>query len=348
MHKIAISICRRVLAVRRHLILPTMNTFLEYTKQAHQLISMGLVADSGQEDLMSRLQCVGFYRLLSYMHPFREAPSPETAGDYLHLRFRPGTDFSRIWRYYLFDRRLRLLIMDAVERVEIVLRSQIAHEWARYAGHHNPQGQPGNFAKKYRKKSRETRLASFQDYYNRSTEDFAYYYKETLQIANADELPVNVFVQFSTFGSLHKLYTEGLPLPVRQKIAQNMGVRDVAFYSKLLALFLNARNMCAHHARVWNRLWKYDAADSVHPKKERLEPIVGLTDEPYWATCIQTYGRESTAFLLTALLYMVNRAATTSRWKSRLVTMFEKESPVRSITREMGFPTDWQTQGDWA
>jgi hypothetical protein len=41
--------------------------------------------------------------------------------------FRPGTTFQQVMNLYVFDKRLRLLFLDAIERVEVALRVDIAY-----------------------------------------------------------------------------------------------------------------------------------------------------------------------------------------------------------------------------
>ena len=43
----------------------------------------------------------------------------------------PGTSFDGIIELYLFDKKLRLSVLDAVERIEVHLRTVIAHELGR-------------------------------------------------------------------------------------------------------------------------------------------------------------------------------------------------------------------------
>ena len=68
----------------------------------------------------SFLQSVSFFRLSPYMRPFQQ---PED----IDHRFRDGSQFRQLTRLYDFDRRLRLLTMDAIERVEIASRAVISN-----------------------------------------------------------------------------------------------------------------------------------------------------------------------------------------------------------------------------
>jgi abortive infection bacteriophage resistance protein len=65
---------------------------------------------------------INYYRLRAYWLPY-EIIDPN--GDH---QFRTGTRFADVIAIYQFDRALRLLLLDAIERIEISLRSR----WANY------------------------------------------------------------------------------------------------------------------------------------------------------------------------------------------------------------------------
>ncbi len=83
---------------------------LTFAEQAELLLGRGLVAPS-KEAVIAKLQAVSYYRLSAYWYPFR------LTDDIL----RPGTTLEMVWRRYTFDRQLRLLLMDAIERAEIAV-----------------------------------------------------------------------------------------------------------------------------------------------------------------------------------------------------------------------------------
>ncbi|WIM72120.1 Abi family protein [Corynebacterium suedekumii] len=75
------------------------------------------------EELLTR---VGYYRLSGYWYPFRQ--SSQVNGETVVLdNFISGTTLSAISELYEFDRRLRLLVLDAIERVEVAMRFQVGH-----------------------------------------------------------------------------------------------------------------------------------------------------------------------------------------------------------------------------
>lgn len=83
------------------------------TKQADNLIAKGMSGD--RDEMASRLAVVSAHRLAEYWEPFIGADG----------RFAVGTAFDLVWSRYAFDRRLRLLLFDAIERIEICLKSQL-------------------------------------------------------------------------------------------------------------------------------------------------------------------------------------------------------------------------------
>ena len=74
------------------------------------------------------LKRVGYYRLSAYWYPFRKmAVSPPSAASLRLDEFTPGTNFDEIIDFYVFDKGLRMLVSDALERIEIALRAEIAN-----------------------------------------------------------------------------------------------------------------------------------------------------------------------------------------------------------------------------
>ena len=96
---------------------------LSFEEQAELLIGRGLVAD--KDELIQRLCSVSYYRLSGYLHPFR-LPDSDT--------YREGTRLQVIWDRYCFDRRLRGLLLDAIERVEVAIRTQLTYHFAHAYG----------------------------------------------------------------------------------------------------------------------------------------------------------------------------------------------------------------------
>jgi len=113
---------------------------LSVEQQVDLLMERGMTGD--RTLMIERLLVVGYYRLSGYWYPFRKAvaqPVELPEGAEPDETFLPDTSFETVWRRYAFDRRLRLLIIDAIERFEVTLRTQIA-------SHHCQQHGPFGYA----------------------------------------------------------------------------------------------------------------------------------------------------------------------------------------------------------
>jgi len=87
-------------------------------KQIELLTNRGMViADSASA--LNDLSHIGYYRLRGYWIPFETTDA--TGNDH---RFLAGTTFEQVLILYTFDRALRLLVNDAIERIEISVRNQ--------------------------------------------------------------------------------------------------------------------------------------------------------------------------------------------------------------------------------
>jgi len=98
-----------------------------YAEQTELLKQRGMrIDDSDQAEFY--FQHLNYYRLGAYWLPFE--------ADHGSHRFKQGTCFSDVMNLYIFDRELRLLVLDAIERVEVSVRAQWAHQMANLHGPH--------------------------------------------------------------------------------------------------------------------------------------------------------------------------------------------------------------------
>ena len=77
------------------------------------------------------LSNISYYRLSAYMYPYKQIGD----GKFLDS-FIPGTTWDMIYNLYVFDRKLRLLVFDAIERLEVAIRTQIIHKLSHKYGSH--------------------------------------------------------------------------------------------------------------------------------------------------------------------------------------------------------------------
>ena len=66
------------------------------------------------------LEHIGYYRLSAYMHPLLEIPKE-------HHLYKRGATFSKVMMLYRFDKKLRLLLFNELEKIEVAVRSAIVN-----------------------------------------------------------------------------------------------------------------------------------------------------------------------------------------------------------------------------
>jgi len=288
---------------------------LTFEEQADRLLSRGLIAD--RDTLISRLKVVNYYRLSGYLYPFRRKDDS----------YADGTTLEKVWRRYTFDRRLRLLVLDAIERVEVAAKTQIVYVLAHETG---PFG--------YTKQTNLPKLDTQQFAYflqrifeetKHSREDYVLHFKKKYGAQNT-YLPLWMLAEIMSFGELLTLFM-GVETAIKQKIAAQYGVADVVLFSWLRSLNVT-RNICAHHGRLWNR-------------ELGVRPMIpGERKHPQWYTPVIV--RNNRIFgTLTVLKFMLGFCAPQSGWPHRVSELLSIYPDV-PITA-MGFPPDWTKCPIW-
>ena len=103
---------------------------LTFSQQVDLLIARGLVVNN-KKRVEKTLANISYYRLSAYMLPFKECQNGVVID-----RFVPDTTWEMVYDLYKFDRKLRLLLFDAIERIEIAIRTQIVNQLSLKYGSH--------------------------------------------------------------------------------------------------------------------------------------------------------------------------------------------------------------------
>lgn len=154
--------------------------------------------------LRKALETVGYYRLTAYWFPYKMTSDEGKAV------FREGTTFDGIMRTYEFDRRLRLLMFEAVDRIEVFLRSRLAYFAAEEDGVFGyPESAKDKLAKEYL-------IAQKSEQY---IKHFAGKYGDEHNLP-----PYWMMVECATMGTLELLYSKVSP-KTRTAVASKLGVK---------------------------------------------------------------------------------------------------------------------------
>lgn len=288
---------------------------LTFESQADQLLTRGLIAD--RAILIQRLKSVNYYRLSGYWFPFR---NPDNT-------FKPNTSLDLIWRRYIFDRQLRLLIMDGIERVEVSVRTSLIYHFSHKYG-------PFGYENKINLPNLDDQehydlLEKFATEQMRSKEIFVTHFINKYGDCHG-YLPLWSAAEITTFGMMLTLF-RGSHASIKQLVAKEYGIRDVVLRHWLYALN-SVRNICAHHGRLWNR----ELGIKPFIPKERKHPE--------WHQPVKIQNNRIFA-ILTIIKYMLDRIAPQSRWPNRLQQLLAEYPEIPLLP--MGFPENWQDSPIW-
>lgn len=306
--------------------------WLSYEDQLALLESKGMnIGD--REKALSYLERVGYYRLSAYWHPFRKANSKTELSDAFH----ENTHFTDAVDLYLFDKQLRLLMVDALERIEVAVKVDIAHSLGRIDpfAYRNLNFLDSKVALK--QKSTQANKTTFQFWQERyqasrrtSKEDFVKHFK----LKYNGDLPIWVAVEIWDFGSLSNFFAM-MKGQDQFKIAKKYGIPQFQILVSWLRCINYLRNIVAHHSRLWNR----NMADQPRlPKGNHPE---------WWQHFKNDQTLASKPFLLIAIVrHMMLGICPNTEWHLRIsehILNFPKiESSMKRSIEDMGIPENWE------
>ncbi len=277
---------------------------------------------SNPEQAKHSLEVVSYYRLSGYFKPFYTSQQ--------NHQFRTGTSFERIWGIYAFDRELRLLVSDALERIEIALRSAMSNRLSKKYGNLWYISKEC-FGKQWSEPNRKT-FDSPCDYFkaeiNRicrdQKEDFIKHYFSEYQ--DPAYPPSWMVMECLSFGKCTSLFRN------LAKVSDKADISSVFRYhprviESCLEPLRHIRNICAHHARLWNRWFVFT------PKHMKAFGDV-----------------ETKQFTLHEQLIMLHKLnqniSPASQWRKRLYDLFvQYEEHVPYFFA--GFQSDWKNDPFW-
>ena len=211
-----------------------------YEEQLEILKSRGLhIGD--KKKALGYLRTIGYYRLSGYLYSFRQF-DPSNSKSRLD-EFLPESCFEDVKDLYMFDKKLRQLALDALERIEIALRVNIAYTLGRHAplAHRDPQYFDSGF------KHAEW-LVRYDELVNRERETS--FVKHHLE--HYSDLPIWAACEVWDFGTMSILY-KGMLGVDKDRIAKFYRLKDGRHLQTHLHAFNIIRNVSAHHSRLWNR-----------------------------------------------------------------------------------------------
>jgi abortive infection bacteriophage resistance protein len=318
---------------------------LSFHDQLQLLRQRGLLISDDQA-AEAALSSIGYYRLAAYLYTFRQLlPHPDLYGSGRADSFQPGYSIDHSLALWDFDRRLRSVTLQAMELLEVAVRTSIAFEAGRagpfayldpaYVEPRSTVPRPQSNGQVLTDLDRWTsRLVRMQD---DSREEFVEHYRRKYA-SSSPGMPVWVSVEVWDFGLMSRYYTSIMPYAGRLAVSRVFGVQDVNMFSSWIRSLNVVRNIAAHHSRLWNRKL------AIQP---RLPKRGILLDFDHVAGDRNAIGTTIYPVLL-IMAYLTRQLGVDSRWASSACDVLDTFPSVPGHTMQMlGFPVGWEREAVW-
>ena len=306
-------------------------TPLTFQDQLALLKQRQLIVDNDSKAI-DYLSEISYYRLSAYFLPYQKTKDT----------FNPNTNFKQIIDTYSFDRELRLLVFDCIERIEVAIRTQMVYTMSMHYNDSHWQDNQNLFITPYNNKIGNL-VDTYSDFQSiiskaktaRTPEVFIKHYVATY--SKPSNPPSWMCLELLTMGELSHLYGGLKNNSDKKRIANFFDVHPTVFVSWLHTLTY-VRNICAHHSRLWNR----DLA--IEPEK-LLKPVGNWVSKPF-------ENNKRMFYFICILKYLINRANPGNSLKDKLQNLFKKypNVPIQYIgipSDGKGNSLDWENEPIW-
>lgn len=303
--------------------------WLSLSDQLELLQERNMFIDDEQKAL-NYLERIGYYRLSGYSYSFRQFGVDGQRLD----NFVEGTKFSDIIDLFVFDKRLRLLALDALERIELAVRVDIAY----LLGHKDPLC---HLNSQYFMRSKNKKGDFIYDHWLKGQQDkIKWASKEPYIEHHANKyggnVPIWVAIEVWDFGTLSTLYSL-LKSPDKQIIADKysageLSAKHIPLFQQWLRSLNFVRNVSAHHARLWN----ISVKDRANISSSLLGGLQLDNSRPFYYFCM--------------MKLMLDRICPNSTWKDRFkahLETFPMDLPTQISLEQMGLVQGWEISNIW-
>lgn len=331
---------------------------LELKDQLDLLVARGMNV-SDRDVCLKSLGTIGYYRLSAYWYPLRRRSLSSSGQLTVEDRFVDGADFDNVLELYRFDQNLRKLAFEQIEKIEVALRFQVGHTLGRL----DPNAHKSevifesdfllkktlsNASGEYLQSDHDRLVHNINREMRRSNEDFVDHHKAKY----SGEMPIWAATEVMSLHHILELL-RGLKTKHLNEVAEGFGLFDSSGVGAGGALrnwmesILELRNICAHHGRLWNR---------VFAKQLRLNHLRAFTETRHVRDLQIQHGEdfENPAHKSTKKIYGVllvisvlnDRLDLNKNWKVDLRNLLLAK-PEGAGLRQMGFPDEWGVQSVW-
>ncbi len=234
----------------------------------------------------------------------------------------PWATFDKVIKLYVFDRELRNIILDAIERIEVALRCRIVYEYCHRHGN-NWYENSSLFLKNH---GEFLKMIYFE--LGKSKELFISHYYSKYTIPKHP--PAWMAVEVMSFGQLSKMFSNLKTNDAKKAVASHFGLSQSILESWIEHL-VYIRNICAHHSRLWNRTMTITATIPNNTSNQWITINPTRSDKLYTTVCI--------------INYLLITVAKNSPYAGKLKTILHRFSNLNK--NAAGFPKNWERDIFW-
>lgn len=277
---------------------------LNVKEQEDLLRERGLIIADSQK-LQNILANISYYHLSIYFKHFQHDDDS----------FIENVTFEDVWNVYVFDQKLRLLLLDLLERIEKSFKSRVVREVSLACD--NPCWLEQTSLFKDQQNYQEKTIPILQNLKNSKELYLQSYFQNYSEPAIP---PAWIVFESLTFGQSVMIFRQ-LDNSYQKIIAKTYNVSFKTVGPWMYALSI-VRNICAHHSQLWNR-----------------EIVVGLsTGVGVFEGCFSEDRPKRLFNYLVVIQIFLSNFNATSDWVARLEELVDEYDVEIS---HMGFPRDW-------
>lgn len=266
------------------------------------------------------LKNISYYRLKGYWWDMQT--------DRVNHTFSPESSFEEVIQRYNFDRHLRIILFDAIERIEIALRTKmISH----LSLSHGPLW--------YLETSLFSNASKHQEHVESLQREFGYskeiFIKDHKRRHHGVAPEAWKIMEIASMGTLSKFYKNlSHQSPQKSIIAKEMGLNLHSELSSWLEAIVYVRNIIAHHSRLWSRNMVKQPVDNLNnPRGDWFnnQPSPVQKKKPF--------------LIISSMLYLCDIVTPGHQVKTKIKQLIDENPDVPVY--KIGFLNNWKEQPVW-
>jgi abortive infection bacteriophage resistance protein len=166
---------------------------------------------------------------------------------------------------------------------------------------------------------------------NRSTEDFLHHYNNKYSVSKYP--PGWMTIEILSFGQVSKLYSSiKNTIPEKKKIAKTLGLPTYDYLQSWTQSISVLRNHCAHHSRIWNRIFINPPKSLAYSNYNWLKKLPDRNEDKlvYYGLCL--------------LKFFLNIISPGNHFTMKITELFKKYKTISELKKLVGFPDGWEEE----